>query len=290
MMDRQARQACGPIVPLKRLIGLPGDRLLAAAAQKQCSYGSMCDDGDIPAVMACQNSIERATDALLRIDSPLPTANALLRVCKEGVCNLFELRRRQKAGGTPVVLAKIVVDRHTDAEAGSQNSGGFDGFGLCAGPDGSHVGDDRAFSESPHPRQPDIAQSPALNGNKRINRYLWMRNEDQARHAGNHCMVNACFPPSVGDWRATKLSRSGLRVRSGVPPCAASCARPDGVGARHRSFADRAHQRVAAHPGRPSRLGGRMMRCRQVRRLRAGRGTRRAPALRPGPAPGRAWP
>jgi hypothetical protein len=201
---------------LKRLIGRPADGLPHVTAKKQSANGTMRDYCDITIAVVRQNSVDCLPDSPLRINSPLPATNALLGLCEEGVRDLLELCRRQEAGCDPVILAKVTVHRDADAEPGSQDSRRFDGLGLRAGPYGRHSGNDRTLSELPHARQPGITQSPALNRDKRIDYYLWMRDEEQIGHAVHNCMGTG-IPPTRARYSAVfRLFPGSVSVRIGV--------------------------------------------------------------------------
>ena len=89
------------------------------------------------------NSVNRLANSSLGIYSSFPAANALLWISEEGICDLFELSRRQKARCTPVVLAEITCHFDADGRSGRQlgltrspppNAAALAGYGSAISP------------------------------------------------------------------------------------------------------------------------------------------------------------
>jgi hypothetical protein len=105
------------------------------AFQKR-THATMADKGNrLLRVVPVKNGFDRPDDPRLRVDCTLPAVKTFLGMGEEPVRRLFEFRRRQEAGGGPVVLMHRLDDIHFRPGGFSQDAGGFDRLGLGAGND-----------------------------------------------------------------------------------------------------------------------------------------------------------
>lgn len=134
MQDSARRYFEGKEMALGGLIEAAGDRHIKQATKQKGADAAMGHESYVAFAVRFQDAVHGLHHALLRVGGALPAPNAVLRLRKKGMGNLFELGGREEARGGAIVLAKARVDPDRQTELRSQQASRLDGFRLGARP------------------------------------------------------------------------------------------------------------------------------------------------------------
>src|SRR5437870_8636527 len=257
-----------------RLLFRSRDRHGFEMAEEQRTDAAVSDHRDRAATgRAARDALDSRNDARLRVDRPLPAADALVRTGEEGVDGRLEFRSAQISRRRAIVLAERgeLMKRKTRRLADDLRT--IDRFLLRAAIDGLQVRDPRLAHETPHSLNAALGERPPWNRNRGIDDDVGMGDEvDESRHTGGevailyHC---ARYPwralrCRIAVWRVAVLRHGPRALVVGRVACAHPLAarrlprvEARSVGARHPRGPDRQrkHRRLLRAGHRADRLG-----------------------------------
>ncbi|QTK79894.1 hypothetical protein AT6N2_C2259 [Agrobacterium tumefaciens] len=144
-------------------------------AFQKCTHAAMADKGDwLLPVVSVENGPDSADDPRLRVDRPLPALITLLRMGEGPVRRLLEFRRRQEAGGGPVVFMHHLDDLYSRTGGFCEDTRGFDRLGFSTGNDAAQRFRPRQTARLPCPFCTLFRKPPFRNRDGRIDLDLWV--------------------------------------------------------------------------------------------------------------------